>query len=120
MQTEGGAGEDQKIQKVRTRHISFAHREFTFTVNDGELDCGLNGALYFVEMQRDGGLSEFPTNGAGAAYGTGYCDAQCPHDIKWINGEANMEDWEQSETDINSGTGRYGAGGCHQASKIFS
>ena len=47
-----------------------------------QLPCGLNGALYFVEMQADGGLSEYPGNKAGAAYGTGYCDAQCPHDIK--------------------------------------
>ena len=28
-------------------------------------------------------------NEAGAKYGTGYCDAQCPHDIKFIDGEAN-------------------------------
>ena len=56
--------------------FNLLNKEFTFTVDDSELDCGLNGALYFVEMQRDGGLSEYPTNGAGAAYGTGYCDAQ--------------------------------------------
>merc|ERR1719215_60190 len=30
-------------------------------------------------------------NTAGAVYGTGHCDAQCPHDIKWMNGEANVE-----------------------------
>ena len=47
--------------------------------------CGLNGALYFVAMDADGGYSKYPT--AGAKYGTGYCDAQCPHDLKWINGE---------------------------------
>ncbi len=41
-------------------------------------------------------------------YGTGYCDAQCPHDVKWINGEANSDDWEPSDTDVNSGTGHYG------------
>ena len=33
----------------------------------------------------------FAANEAGPPYGTGYCDAQCPHDIKWINGEANSE-----------------------------
>ena len=37
--------------------FNLLNKEFTFTVNDGELDCGLNGALYFVEMQKDGGLS---------------------------------------------------------------
>ena len=42
-------------------------------------------------MPADGGSSEFPTNKAGAAYGTGYCDAQCPHDLKFIDGEANTK-----------------------------
>ncbi len=85
------------------------NREFTFTVDNSGLDCGLNGALYFVEMMRDGGLSEYGSNEAGAAYGTGYCDAQCPHDIKWINGEANSDDWDPSDNDANSGTGKYGS-----------
>ena len=69
------------------------NKEFTFDVDVSNLPCGLNGALYFVEMPEDGGLS-FSGNEAGAEYGTGYCDAQCPHDIKFINGEANIEDWE--------------------------
>ena len=29
-------------------------------------------------------------NKAGAKYGTGYCDAQCPRDIKFINGEQDV------------------------------
>ena len=62
------------------------NKEFTFTVDGSALPCGLNGAVYFVEMDADGGKSKYPTNTAGAAYGTGYCDAQCPHDIKWIAG----------------------------------
>merc|ERR1712125_29998 len=82
------------------------NKEFTFTVDDSQLDCGLNGALYFVQMQKDGGKSEF--GAAGAKYGTGYCDAQCPHDLKFINGKANNEDWKPSETDANAGTGKYG------------
>ena len=40
-------------------------------------------------MDRDGGKSEFTNNKAGAPYGTGYCDSQCPQDIKFINGEVN-------------------------------
>ena len=65
------------------------NKEFTFDVDVSKLPCGLNGALYFVEMEESGG--SYPTNTAGASYGTGYCDAQCPHDMKWINGEANAE-----------------------------
>merc|ERR1712032_1174929 len=82
------------------------NKEFAFTVDDSQLGCGLNGALYFVQMQKDGGKSEF--GNAGAKYGTGYCDAQCPHDLKFINGKANMVDWKPSATDENAGTGKYG------------
>jgi len=67
----------------------------------------LNGALYFVEMDEAGG--KYPTNTAGASYGTGYCDAQCPHDMKFITGEANAEGWAASDNDVNAGTGKYGS-----------
>lgn len=53
------------------------------------IQCGLNGALYFVSMDADGGLSKYPTNKAGAEYGTGYCDSQCPRDLKFIDGEVS-------------------------------
>jgi cellulose 1,4-beta-cellobiosidase len=83
------------------------NKEFTYTVDDSKLDCGLNGALYFVQMDADGGKSKY--GNAGAKYGTGYCDAQCPHDLKFINGQANSEGWKPSATDPNSGTGKYGS-----------
>ena len=41
-------------------------------------------------MDADGGMARFPTNKAGAQYGTGYCDSQCPQDIKFINGEVRF------------------------------
>merc|ERR1711971_117306 len=69
------------------------NKEFTFDVDNSQLPCGLNGALYFVEMAKDGGLGAYPGNQVGAAFGTGYCDAQCPHDVKYINGEPNSQDW---------------------------
>jgi cellulase len=49
--------------------------EFAFDVDVSKLPCGMNGALYLSEMAEDGGQSKF--NQAGAAYGSGYCDAQC-------------------------------------------
>jgi len=85
------------------------NKEFTFDVDNSQLPCGLNGALYFVEMQKDGGLGAFPGNKVGAAFGTGYCDAQCPHDVKYINGEPNSQDWIPSETDANAGFGHFGS-----------
>lgn len=66
------------------------NKEFTFDVDVSNLPCGLNGALYFSEMDADGGMSKYPTNKAGAKYGTGYCDSQCPRDIKFINGEVSI------------------------------
>ena len=84
------------------------NREFTFDVDVSKLPCGINGALYFSEMDADGGMSKYPGNKAGAKYGTGYCDAQCPHDLKFINGEANCEGWKPSSSDPNSGVGKYG------------
>jgi len=84
------------------------NKEFTFDVDVSNLPCGLNGALYFVEMDKDGGTSKYSGDKAGAKYGTGYCDAQCPHDIKWINGEGNVKDWQPSSKDKNAGTGFYG------------
>merc|ERR1711931_26920 len=84
------------------------NKEFAMDVDVSQLPCGLNGAVYFVEMEADGGL-HYPSNKAGAPYGTGYCDAQCPHDLKWVNGEANCEDWIPSDVDVNSGFGHYGS-----------
>lgn len=86
--------------------FNLKNKEFSITVDDSNLPCGLNGAMYFVEMEQDGGAGSF--GNAGAQYGLGYCDAQCPHDMKFINGEANCEEWVPSSNDANSGTGKYG------------
>jgi cellulose 1,4-beta-cellobiosidase len=66
------------------------NREFTVDVDVASLACGLNGALYFVEMDAAGGKG-VGNNEAGAKFGTGYCDAQCPNDVKWMDGEANVD-----------------------------
>ncbi|KAI0454790.1 cellulose 1,4-beta-cellobiosidase [Xylaria acuta] len=83
--------------------------EFTFDVDVSNLPCGLNGALYFVSMDLDGGKAKHPTNTAGAKYGTGYCDSQCPRDLKFIDGKANVEGWKPSTNDANAGIGTMGA-----------
>ncbi|KAK4128776.1 glycoside hydrolase family 7 protein [Parathielavia appendiculata] len=86
---------------TKYRLFNLLNKEFTFDVDVSHLPCGLNGAVYFSEMDEDGGVSRFSGNKAGAKYGTGYCDSQCPQDIKFINGEANVESWE-------GGLGKYG------------
>jgi len=96
---------DKETYKI----FKLKNREFTFDVDVSRLGCGLNGALYFVDMDPDGGKSRFgDKNTAGAKYGTGYCDAQCPHDLKWINGMPNVVDWIPQETDENAGLGKMG------------
>merc|ERR1719382_566399 len=92
--TESGK-ESYKMFKLK-------NREFAFDVDVSQLPCGLNGAVYFSEMEADGGKAGL--NKAGARYGTGYCDAQCPHDVKFMDGKANVLDWNATGT-----TGRYGA-----------
>ena len=47
-------------QEYQMFHLK--NREFTFDVDVSELPCGLNGALYFVEMDYDGGMENYPTN----------------------------------------------------------
>ncbi|TEA21429.1 Exoglucanase 1 [Colletotrichum sidae] len=83
--------------------------ELAFDVDLSQLDCGLNGALYFVQMDEDGGMAKYSTNKAGAKYGTGYCDAQCARDLKFVGGKANVEGWVPSSNDANAGVGPYGA-----------
>jgi cellulose 1,4-beta-cellobiosidase len=52
------------------------NKELTFDVDVSQVPCGINGALYLSEMDPTGDSSNL--NKAGAKYGTGYCDAQCP------------------------------------------
>ncbi|KAF2835460.1 glycoside hydrolase family 7 protein [Patellaria atrata CBS 101060] len=70
------------------RMFKLLNQEFTYDVDVSKVPCGVNGALYFSEMDAKGGQSDI--NPAGAAYGTGYCDAQCPRQL-FLNGTANLE-----------------------------
>ncbi|KAK4153500.1 putative endo-beta-1,4-glucanase celB [Chaetomidium leptoderma] len=67
--------------------LRLLNQELTFDVDLSGLGCGMNGALYLSEMDLSGARSAL--NPAGAAYGTGYCDAQCFR-VGWINGLPNL------------------------------
>ena len=69
--------------------FDLTNQELAFDVDASSLPCGLKGALYFVQMDKDGGMSKYPGNKAGAKYGTGYCDGQCTRNLKFINGEVS-------------------------------
>jgi len=100
---------DESGEKYKMFHLK-NRREFTMTFDVSAAMCGMNGAMYFVEMDEDGGKG-LGANRAGAKYGNGYCDAQCPHDIKFISGEANSVDWvpNPKDHDQNMGRGKYGS-----------
>jgi len=91
--TGANVGSRVYLMKDDTTYQTFdmRNKEFTFDVDVSNLPCGLNGALYMVGMSADGGMAAYPNNKAGAKYGTGYCDAQCPKDIKFINGEVSSD-----------------------------
>jgi cellulose 1,4-beta-cellobiosidase len=76
----------------RYKLFKLGNRELAFDVDVSTLQCGMNGAIYLVEMEADGGTARYPTNKAGAKYGTGYCDAQCPS-TTFVSGEANSQSW---------------------------
>ena len=74
------------LDAAKTKYFGFnlLDREFSFDL-EFDLVCGLNFALYFSEMPLDGGLD--------AAYGTGYYDAQCASDIKYVGSQLNSQNW---------------------------
>jgi len=60
-------------------------------------------------MDADGGVAKSAgANKAGANLGTGYCDSQCPRDMKFINGVANVVGWTPDSNNANTGTGSMG------------
>ncbi|TLD31733.1 glycoside hydrolase family protein [Venturia nashicola] len=84
--------------KNKYEHFHLLNKEFTFDVDMSRLPCGTNGALYFAEMDEDGGMAKYPGNKAGARYGTGYCDAQCPSGPSFIQGEATVPEGNATVT----------------------
>jgi cellulase len=68
--------------------LKLVNQELSYEVDVSQLGCGMNGALYLSEMDPSGSRSA--TNPAGAAYGTGYCDAQC-FNTTWINGLVSQQ-----------------------------
>lgn len=71
------------------RMFNLKNREIAFDLDASQLECGMNAAMYFVEMPADGGRG-IGDNTAGAKYGSGYCDARCPK-LKFVDGKANMD-----------------------------
>ena len=55
--------------------LKLTGNELSFDTDGSKLPCGMNSALYLSEMSATGGQSKLNTGGA--AYGSGYCDAQC-------------------------------------------
>ncbi|POW09613.1 hypothetical protein PSHT_09076 [Puccinia striiformis] len=71
------------------RMFYLLNQELSFDVDTSQSSCGVNNAIYFSAMKPDGGRSE--TNEAGSKYGTGYCDAQGPMNMHFVEGKGNLQ-----------------------------
>jgi hypothetical protein len=71
-------------------NFKLINKRFTFDVGTSTASCGVNGILYFSQMDADGGTARFPNNKAGAKYRAGYWDADCPQDGKFVQNNANF------------------------------
>lgn len=71
------------------RGLDMRGKQISITYDVSKIPCGINGAVYMVQIPLDGQLSV--NNSAGAPYGTGYADSQCPRDIKFAGGVVNVE-----------------------------
>jgi cellulose 1,4-beta-cellobiosidase len=98
--TEG----DQYLQ------FNMLDKEIAFDVDVSALECGMNGAVYFVEMAADGEVGG--NNKGGVFRGTGYCDGQCARDIKFSDGHANSKGWSPNTKDPYHNTGSGSEGYC--------
>ena len=92
--TGGNVGSRVYLMKDNNTYlkIPLLNQEISFTVDLSTLPCGVNGAVYLIEAQADGGTSAYPNVKAGAKYGEGYCDAQCPQ-LSFVGGLANSPSW---------------------------
>jgi len=94
----------------RYKMFHMLNKEITIGYDVSTLECGLNGAVYFVEMDETGDQSG--ANKAGAKFGTGYCDGQCARDVKFVKGKANNQDWIPNPKDPFHSTGKGSLGAC--------
>ncbi len=69
---------------LKYQGFDLRQKEFSFTIDLSTAGCGLNSAVYFVEMP----LAD--PYGVGSAYGVNYGDAQCAQDIKFVGGKVNF------------------------------
>ncbi len=67
------------------KKFNVVNKEISLDVDYSAVGCGLNGAVYLVEVPAEGAPDM-----AGAPYGLSYGDAQCPKDIKFVGGKPNI------------------------------
>jgi cellulose 1,4-beta-cellobiosidase len=92
-ESQFGTARNSRVYLMETpdlyKTFTLADNEIAFDVDLSAVGCGLNSKLFFVAMDADGGKAAYPTNRAGAKYGTGYCDASCTQSQRYIAGKAS-------------------------------
>jgi cellulose 1,4-beta-cellobiosidase len=106
---------DETSEKYKQFFI--LNKEIAIDYDLSTAGCGLNAAVYFAEMDPSGDMGG--ANEAGAKYGTGYCDAQCPNDLKFIKGRSNNVPWKPNEKDPSNNTGIGPRGLCCMEMDLF-
>lgn len=96
--TEYGITEGSRVYALESenkyRMYNLLNREIAFDIDLSQVPCGMNAALYFSEMDSDGGVGRSGDLGlAGPSSGNGYCDAQGNRDNKFVNGKSNCKGW---------------------------
>jgi cellulose 1,4-beta-cellobiosidase len=92
-ESQFGTARNSRVYLMETpdlyKTFTLADNEIAFDVDLSAVGCGLNSKLFFVAMDADGGKAAYPTNRAGAKYGTGYCDATCTQEQRYVAGKAS-------------------------------
>ncbi|CAL1132622.1 unnamed protein product [Cladocopium goreaui] len=70
--------------------------EISFDIDISQVPAGMNAAVYLVSMNRYGNIASISNSGvmnvAGWRRGLGYCDAQCPKDLRFVQGTGYNSD----------------------------
>lgn len=85
---------NNRVYLMKDEHLyqtfTLMDSEVAFDVDLSKVPCGLNAAFRFLAMDEDGGMARYPSQKAGAKYGTGFCDASCSRSVRFPGGKVHL------------------------------